>query len=159
MEYDPSVPAPEDPYESYRELRDHHPAYYHAPSDSWTLSRYADVAAALQDPATYSSAHGIGVGQPEGVAGAFPTIIMMDPPRHTQMRSLVNKAFTPRRIGQMQPRIDRLAHELVDAFDGPSVDLVHDFANPLPTIVIANLLGQGQRVNRIATRRLRFTQG
>ena len=54
---------------------------------------------------------------------------------------LVNKAFTPRRIGEMEERIRRLAHELVDAFEGPSIDFVHDYANPLPTIVIANLLG------------------
>ena len=57
------------------------------------------------------------------------------------MRSLVSKAFTPHRIGLMEPRIRKLAHDLVDAFDGPSMDFVKDFANPLPTIVIANLLG------------------
>jgi cytochrome P450 len=69
-------------------------------------------------------------------------LLMMDPPRHTQLRALVNRAFTPRRITALEPRIREIAAMLVDAFAARGeADLVAEFSAPLPTIVIAELLG------------------
>ncbi|UUZ80189.1 hypothetical protein LJK88_35345 [Paenibacillus sp. P26] len=65
----------------------------------------------------------------------------MDPPKHTQMRDLVNKAFTPRAVQELVPRIHAIAEELMDQMTGGETDLVHSFATPLPVIVIAELLG------------------
>ena len=141
--YDPFSPEIRaDPYPVYRELRDNHPAYYNEEFDFWTLSRFADVLQALEKPQIYSSAQGIFVGAPDEIANMFEAVIMMDPPRHTQMRMLVNRAFTPRRIAELAPRILGIANALIDDFiDRGSCDLVDDFAAPLPTIVIAELLG------------------
>jgi cytochrome P450 len=67
---------------------------------------------------------------------------MMDDPRHRQLRGLVSRAFTPRRVAQLEPRIRKIAGELLDALaQAVEPDLVHDFSAPLPTIVIAELLG------------------
>jgi cytochrome P450 len=72
----------------------------------------------------------------------IPLLIMMDDPRHRELRALVSRAFTPRRIGGLEPRIRKIARELLEAFaEKPEADLVRDFSAPLPTIVIAELLG------------------
>ena len=104
--YDPYSPELRaDPYPVYRELRDNAPVYHNPEYDFWTLSRYADVMQALEKPLLYSSAQGIAVGVPSQMANVFESVITMDPPRHTQMRVLVNRAFTPRRIAALEPRI------------------------------------------------------
>ncbi len=144
--FDPQVIA--DPYPVYRELRHLAPVYWSAPADCWVLSRYDDVAAALHDPATYSSASGI-FPTPPGVDMTelfLPMLIMTDPPRHTQLRRIVSRAFTPRRIAALEPEIQILVDHLLDhALDqaphtGPW-DFVTGFAGPLPAIVIADMLG------------------
>ena len=141
--YDPFSPSlRKDPYPVYRELRDHAPASYNAEYDFWVLSRFADVVHGLQSPLVYSSAQGIGVGMTSEMSNLMPSMITMDPPRHNQMRALVNHAFTPRRIGALEPRIREVARGLLDDFSGAgSCDLVADFTAPFPTIVIAELLG------------------
>ena len=147
MEYNPFSPEiREDPYPVYRRLRDEAPAHYNAQLDFWTLSRFADVTEALQHPEIYCSGQGIGVGMSSEMAEMFPTLIMTDPPRHGHLRALVNRAFTPRRIAGLEERIRGIAVELVEqmqvqAGQGARCDLVRDFSAPLPTIVIAELLG------------------
>jgi cytochrome P450 len=72
----------------------------------------------------------------------MPMMILMDPPEHDELRNLVNRAFTPRRIGALEPRVRQIARELIDGFAGRGVcDLWAEFAAPLPTTVIAELLG------------------
>lgn len=140
--FDPGVIA--DPYPVYRELRDHAPVYWSPEADSWVLSRYDDVLAALIDPATYSSASGIFPTPPEvDMTQLFlPMLIMTDPPRHTQLRLLVSKAFTPRRIAGLETRIQTLVDDLLDQVPGTGAwDFVARFAGPLPAIVIADMLG------------------
>jgi cytochrome P450 len=133
-----------DPYPVYRELRDNAPAYWSREAHSWVLSRYDDVSAALADPATYSSASGI-FPTPPGVDMTelfLPMLIMSDPPRHTQLRQIVSRAFTPRRIASLEPHIETLVKGLLDqAPDAGSWDFVSGFAGPLPAIVIADMLG------------------
>ena len=140
--FDPTVIA--DPYPVYRELRESAPAYWSPEAGSWVLSRYVDVSAALADPATYSSASGI-FPTPPGVDMTqlfLPMLIMSDPPRHTQLRHLVSKAFTPRRIAGLETHIQTLVHDLLDQTPETGTwDFVSGFAGPLPAIVIADMLG------------------
>lgn len=144
LRYDPFDPAvQDDPYPVYAQLREAAPVYWCAPRRCWVLSRYDDVSAALQDPATFSSAKGIFPAQGFDLAGAFlPMMIMMDPPRHDLLRRVVAKAFTPRRIALLETPVQQLAAEmsgrLVDAGGG---DVVRELSGPLPAMVIADLLG------------------
>ena len=140
--YDPALHA--DPYPVYRRLRDEYPVHYEASRDFFTLSRHDDVLAALEDPETYCSREGVAVGVPlpPEPARQTPLLIMMDDPRHRQLRGLVSRAFTPRRVAELEPRIRKIAGELLDGLaQAAEPDLVHDFSAPLPTIVIAELLG------------------
>ena len=92
--------------------------------------------AALLDPESYCSGQGITVGMRELRQGgllAAPLLIMMDGPRHTRMRAIVSRAFTPRRIANLEGRIREIARGLLDAFEGQNeVDLVCGFSAPLP---------------------------
>ena len=142
--YDPySHALHDDPYPVYRRLRDEFPLYYCEARRTWVLTRFEDVWNAVHDPATYSSARGVfpGMGD-EDISDALPVMILMDPPRHTQLRSLVNRAFTRRRIAELEPAVRSVAGELVSGFaEAGGGDLVEDIARPLPAIVIADLLG------------------
>ena len=142
--YDPfSHELHDDPYPVYRRLRDEHPLYYCEARGIWVLSRFDDVWDAVHDPATFCSGQGIFPGMGESNPDQMlPVMIMMDPPRHTQLRSLVNRAFTRRRIADWEEAIRVIARDLVEALaDAGGGDLVEDLAKPLPTIVIADLLG------------------
>ena len=134
----------EDPYPVYRVLRDEHPLYWCEARRCWALTRFDDVWEAVHDPTTYCSGKGIfpGMGGDVAQEEMLPVLIVMDPPRHTQLRSLVNKAFSPRRILDREPAIRSVAHALVaELADRETVDVVEDLAKPLPSIVIADLLG------------------
>lgn len=138
----------------YRQLRDEFPLYYCEARKSWVLSRFEDVWDAVHDPETFSSARGVFPGMGEFDSEMMlPVMILMDPPRHTQLRSLVNRAFTWRRIADLEQAVRAIAQELVVALaDAGAGDLVDDLARPLPTIVIADLLGV-PREDRKAFRR------
>jgi len=138
IEYDPfAAEVNENPYPYYAWLRSEHPVYHNERLDLWALSRYRDVDAALRNIEVFSSAQGIG---PERMS--IPTMITRDPPGHRRLRSLVSKAFTPRMVAQMEGRIRQIIRHLLDAaVDSGSFDLVHDVAEPLPVIVIAEMLG------------------
>jgi cytochrome P450 len=143
--YDPfDTVVQDDPYPVYGSLRADHPVYWAAPSNTWVLSRHADVEAALLDPGTYSSASGI-FPTPAGMEMTellLPMMIMTDPPRHSQLRALVSSGFTARRIASMEPAVTAIATELVEGFaQAGTCDLVAELAGPLPAMVIADLLG------------------
>jgi cytochrome P450 len=135
--YDPARPDFQDrAHEIYRRLRDDHPVYHNPESGFWALSRFDDVRAAAGDPATFSS-EGTDTSQ-----GLLPMIQALDPPRHDALRSLVTKAFTARRMADMEPEIRRIARELIDGFAGRGeADLVGAFARHLPSRVIGAMLG------------------
>ena len=144
MDYNPhSKELMADPFPVYQKLRDDHPAYYNRDLDLWVLSRYEDVNAALNDVETYSSANSVTVGgAPSEMMAQTPMMIMMDPPRHTELRLLVSRAFTPRRVAELEPRIREIAVELIDDFIATgSGDIVDAFSGPLPTTVIGEMLG------------------
>lgn len=136
--YDPfAAEVKENPYPFYDWLRREAPAYHNEQHDIWALSRYDDIAAALRNHEVFSSAQGVG---PERVQ--IPMMITKDPPDHTRLRMLVQRAFTPRTVAQMEERIrDVMRHLLDAAVDKGSFDLVQDVAEPLPITVIAEMLG------------------
>jgi hypothetical protein len=147
VEFDPfDRKLHEDPYPVYRRLRDEFPVHHNARLRFFTLSRHADVLGALQTPDLFISGKGVYVGVPDyddgKVTAEVPLLITTDRPRHTQLRALVSRAFTPRRIALLEPRIRAIARELLDDVKGRrEFDLVREFSGPLPTIVIAELLG------------------
>jgi cytochrome P450 len=123
------------PFPVYNRLRNTTPVRFDESRSCWDVFRYEDVHRILKDPAAFSSRRALAVKGRE-------TILTMDPPRHTQMRALVNKAFTPKVISGLSPHIASIANELLDPVqNGGTMDTVHDLAVPLPVIVIAELLG------------------
>ena len=143
MELNPfSVGFQADPYPTYRWLRDHAPVYRNEALGFWALSRWDDVVAASLAHDTYSSAKGTVLEMRFDAAEAFPIIIFMDPPRQTRLRRLVSKAFTPARIGDLEPFIRRATIELLDQLrDAGRCDFVADFAARLPIAVISAMIG------------------
>jgi cytochrome P450 len=145
VEYDPYVyQVHEDPYPIYRALRDEAPVYRSEALGFWALSRHADVLAAFKDVETFSSRHGVSLDQdvfhPD--ADATMSFLAMDPPRHTRMRALVSRGFTPRRVSELEPRIRAIAREHLAACAGRGgCDFIADFAGKLPMDVISELLG------------------
>jgi cytochrome P450 len=137
-----------DPYPVYRQLRDRTPlncAWLAAgalpgvqePIRAWALMRYDDVYGALRDHAAFSSARS------PLLRDAFPPLTLLedDPPRHTRLRRLVNKAFTLKRVEALTPWISGLASQLLDGLRAGETDIVEHYTVPLPIRVIARLLG------------------
>lgn len=132
-----------DPFPIYRRLRDHAPVYHNTEYNFWALSRYADVAPAMKDHETYSSARGVTLDHFIDPDALLPrdVIIMMDPPQHTRMRSLVNKVFTPRAVARLEPLIRGIVADTVSKIDARSFDVVDDFSAIFPVEVITTMLG------------------
>ena len=135
-----------DPYPAYAALRADEPVRHVQLPDgpAWLLTRYHDVRAALTDPRfskdwRYTLPVEARAASP---AAPIPMMILMDPPGHTRLRKLVSRSFTARRMGELRPRIQRYAEDLLDALptDRP-VDLVAHYAALLPVRVICELLG------------------
>ena len=114
----------ENPYELYEFLREESPVHWDAKLEAFVISRYEDVLAVLQDAQTFSSAVGAVTQPPSNeaiavIAQGLPpvnTLITADPPAHRSYRSLVARAFTPRRVERIREHVTKLAHELVDDF-------------------------------------------
>ncbi len=140
LHYDPHSHAlHEDPYPVYARLRDEAPLFRNEEHAFWAISRFDDVVRALQHPEIFTSTRAAAKGDP---SQDMPMMIIMDPPRHDELRALVNRSFTPRRIAQLEPRVRQLAGRLIDGFiERGRCDLFAEFSAPLPTAVIAALLG------------------
>jgi len=144
VEFDPfSADFFDDPYETYRALRDRAPVYHNARYGFWALSRFDDVATAHRDWQTFSSARGVTLHDLRTPGfRAVGNIIYMDPPEHDRMRNLVSKAFTPRAIAALEPMVRAIVGETLDRVAGRrSFDAVADFAAPFPVEVISTMLG------------------
>ncbi len=144
MEFDPfSDDYFVDPYPIYRHLRDEAPVYHNEALGFFALSRFRDVLDAAIDHASYTSARGVMIQEsPPEMVEAVPMMIMMDPPRQTRLRKLISKVFTPKAIGELEPRIRELARKLLDPLaERGSCDILEDFAAVLPIEVISEMLG------------------
>ncbi|HEY9558454.1 MAG TPA: cytochrome P450 [Acidimicrobiales bacterium] len=134
----------DDPYPTYRRLRDEAPVYRNEADDFWALSRHADVVAGFRDSARFSSAHGVSLDPAASGPHAHRTMsfLAMDPPMHGRMRGLVSRGFTPRRVVELEPRIRELARRHLDeALSAPTFDFVADVAGKLPMDVISEMIG------------------
>jgi cytochrome P450 len=131
-----------DPHPLWRRLRDEAPVYYNAQYDFWALSRFEDIERAHRDPKRFSSAHLTVLEMMTEEAQTDGAMIFLDPPEHTALRRLVSKAFTPRRVAELETEIRDLCASLLDAQSGKSsFDYVEDFGARVPATVIAALLG------------------
>ena len=124
------------PYPTYEELRRKDPVHRMRLQDAWVLTEFEDVDAVLRDNRRF-----VNEGRDFGY---IPYISMLDrdPPDHTRMRNLVSRGFTPRSVAALEPRVQETVDKLLDDLAGRErIDLIQDFAFPLPVVVIAEMLG------------------
>jgi cytochrome P450 len=134
------------PHEMYRWLREHDPVHWHEEPNGpgfWAVMGYDDVRAVGRDAETYSSVPTIAISDAEIFeVDNHQMMLMMDPPRHTRYRRLLNHRFTPRAAGRLRTRIEELTRLIVDqVIERGECDLVTDIAGELPSYVVAELLG------------------
>lgn len=135
-----------DPYPHYSELRTRNPVHWSPSLESWILTRHADVDRAIREPTLH-------MRPPEEVAAEREvspddplmrlgdTLLMKDPPDHTRLRRLVNKAFSPRTVEGLRPTIRQLTNSLLTALEPDvEIDLIEHVAHPLPVSVICEML-------------------
>ena len=145
--YNPLAPrTAQNPYAAYAELRARAPVHRSRLLQGWVFTRHADVNAILRDHRRFGTDPRKGTIPALRRAMLPPpeeyTMLMLDPPDHTRLRALVNKAFTPRAVAALEPRIrGNLAALLDDIADPAAFDLMESVARPLPVIVIAEMLG------------------
>ncbi|HWC34466.1 MAG TPA: cytochrome P450 [Mycobacteriales bacterium] len=130
------------PWETYRRMRDEAPVYYDEKYGFYALTRHEDVLAAFRDTETFSSARGIDLemvlsGNPPPV----PLVIMLDPPEHRTMRSLVNRVFTPNAVKKLEPMVRETIERFLSQCDPTGFDVVQDFSALFPVEVITTMLG------------------
>jgi cytochrome P450 len=145
-----------DPYPHYHALRDEDPVHYSSVLRGWLLTRYADVVTVLRDQtfsvnrynAKVTQEIGLPMIEPElfEIVGTISRILpFLDPPAHTRMRSLVSKAFTPRTVLELRPKIQAFVDAKLDhVAQTGRMDIVHEIADTLPIHMIGELLGVPQ---------------
>ena len=149
--FDPLAPQTlSDPYPTYARLRAEAPVQK-TPAGIWLVFGYDPAVQILRDHDRFSVDHRNRHDTPELIEKLGPTaadrgmeniMLFKDPPDHTRLRGLVNKAFTPRIVGAMRARIEEITNELIDkAVERGEMDVIADFAYPLPVTVIAEMLG------------------
>jgi cytochrome P450 len=137
----------QDPYPAYAALRDRDPVHRSRLMNAWVFTRHSDVDTILRDHRHFSNDPRKGeltrrqrLNLP---ADDEFTMLFLDPPDHKRLRALVNKAFTPKAVNALEPHIRSLLGSLLDDIDDPAggFDLMEAVAQPLPVIVIAEMLG------------------
>jgi len=141
--YDPyDYVIDEDPHPTWKRMRDEAPVYRNDRYDFWALSRFRDVLDASLDDGCFSSAYGTVLELIGDEPNASPMMIFKDRPEHTQLRKLVSRGFSPRRIAGLEPEIRAIACRYLDQQVGRSgFDYLEDFGARLPVMVISTLLG------------------
>jgi len=146
VQFNPMDPAfVSDPYPTYHRLRAEDPVH-HSPLGFWVLTRYPDVMAMLRDPRLIKEPIAAFVAARFGMAAPPPglglSMLDRDPPDHTRLRGLVSKAFTPKALESLRPHIQQIVDDLLaDAAGKGQMDLIEEFAYPLPVRVICEMLG------------------
>lgn len=118
------------PYPPYEQMRKSSPVLAMPEAKLWLIFDYEGVKRVLEDQKAFSSQH-----------GPVEWMIFLDPPQHTRLRALVSQAFSPRTVANFEPRIREISRELMEKTKMREMDVVLDFAGPLPTTVIAEMLG------------------
>ncbi len=140
--YDPEFTA--NPHPWFHRLRAIDPVHFHTETGSWLVTRYDDVLGGLHD--RRYSADRFHLSSPEIQSSPLlralgSMMLFQDPPAHTRMRALVSKAFTPRAVSDMRPRTHAIAVDLLTRDAEGELDVIRDFAAPLPVTVITSMLG------------------
>lgn len=142
-----------DPYAFYDAVHAASPAFFWDDYGHWCFAGFKDVSALLRDKRFgrqilhLMSREQLGMAPPKPHTAAFDatekyTLLNLEPPAHTRLRALVNRAFVSRNVEQLRPRIERLTNELIDAFEPAGhAELLRAFAVPIPAIVIAEMIG------------------
>ncbi len=143
MQYDPYARAmQEDPFPIYRHFLESEPCTYNSRMDFYALFRFEDVWEATLDWKTYSSSLGPTLENRGQIPGELSSIIGMDPPRHTRLRNIVSRGFTPKRMAALEHEVRGLAKQTLDPLRGEKrFDIQQAFAVKLPMDVISVLLG------------------
>jgi pimeloyl-[acyl-carrier protein] synthase len=144
---DPVIQA--DPYPHYAHLREEAPVCWNG--RTWVISRYDDIVTLLNDPRMSSARtdQTFAVLPPEVQEELMPLrtilssrMLLSDPPKHTRLKAIVNKAFTPRMIESRRARIEQICHSFIDeVIDNGAMDVMTDVATKLPGWAITNILG------------------
>jgi cholest-4-en-3-one 26-monooxygenase len=142
------------PHDWFTWLRNNAPVFHHDEPDGpgfWVISKHADVITCNRDAGTFSSSASRGgvvgleqreIAEMDAAAAEGNLMLFMDPPDHTRYRKLVNRGFTPRMIGELEPRIRKLTNDILDeALGKDPCDFVVEIAAELPLEVIAELIG------------------
>ncbi|MCV7087131.1 cytochrome P450 [Mycolicibacter hiberniae] len=132
-----------DPYPAYRELRAGTPVVWNDVTDFWALCKYEDVRFVSGNPGLFTSTKGITIPDPEQPEPVQEgNLIFTDPPRHRQLRNLINAGFTRRQVTLLEPKIRSLVKGIVDGIDSTrEYEFAEEIAAPLPTRMIAEMLG------------------
>ncbi len=132
-----------DPFPAYRELRETTPVVWNDVTKFWALLKYEDIRFVSSHPSLFSSVRGITIPdptQPEPVQEG--NLIFTDPPRHRQLRKLINSGFTRRQVTLLEPKVREIVKGIVDGVDQSRVyEFAEEIAAPLPTRIIAEMLG------------------
>jgi len=132
-----------DPYPAYRELRTSTPVAWNDVTNFWALTKYEDIRYVSGHPLTFTSTKGITIPdptQPEPVQEG--NLIFTDPPRHRQLRKLINSGFTRRQVTLLEPKVREIVKGILDAVDtSREYEFAEEIAAPLPTRLIAEMLG------------------
>ena len=143
---DPTMPGHPDPYPWFHRLREQDPVHFNQHMNGWVLTRYADAVAYLRDHrfsrGEYLDSLQRRFGNSEIVADQRRELAFMDASAHTKARGLIGKAFTPQRVEAMRPQIQRMVDARLDQLAAAGrMDIIADFAYPLPAMVISDMLG------------------
>ncbi|MCD7061084.1 cytochrome P450 [Pelagibacterium xiamenense] len=142
-----------DPYVFYTQIHQNTPSFQWTDYGHWCFASFADVSALLRDKRFgrqilhVATREEIGLPAPLSHTRHFDaaerfSLLSIEPPEHTRLRTLVNRAFVSRQVERLRPRIESLANELIDGFAGQrEIDLIDAFAAPIPVVVIAEMLG------------------
>ncbi len=134
VSYDPtSDRIRNNPYDTYDRMRDKDPVHRMRLINAWVLTRYEDVDMVLRDHRRFLK---------DDEIIEYRSMLNSNPPDHTRLRAIVSKAFTPRSVAELYPRIERMVSGLLDDLEGEErIDLIEKFAFPIPITVIAEMLG------------------
>jgi cytochrome P450 len=131
-----------DPFPAFRRLRAEPGLHWHATPGFWAIVRHQDVTAISRDPETFCSSRGILLSDLQRPIMPRQSITYIDPPEHAKYRKLVQPAFSPGRLRELEAEIRRITRELLDAIEPDTpIDLVDAFSAQLPMLVIAKMLG------------------
>ena len=153
MEIYPPIEQRFSPFDFYSSMRKNNPIVFDEENERWGVYRYNDIEKILRDHSRFSSKFGP-LDLPLGIPPEYeenihrPILINSDPPYHRKLRSIVDTLFVPIEISKLAPRIENIVNELIDKIieknnntTTSTMDLISDFAYPLPATVIAELLG------------------